>query len=82
MDGIAWAGSAMVAARTRLEIAAANLANVSSDGFARIAARGSLTPSGVAISRRPDAGARGTLRRTGRDFDLAIVGDGAFTVLN
>jgi flagellar basal body rod protein FlgG len=80
MDGIAWAGSAMVAARARLEIATQNLANVSTDGFARITAHGSLTAGGVAIARRPDALARGALRRTGRDFDLAIVGKGAFVV--
>lgn len=41
----------MVAARTRLEIATENLANVSSDGFGRIVARGSLTPKGAAIAR-------------------------------
>jgi len=41
----------MVAARTRLEIATENLANVSSDGFERIVARGSLTAHGVAIAR-------------------------------
>lgn len=80
MDGIAWAGSAMVAARTRLEIATENLANVSTDGFARIAARGSLTAEGVSVARRPDTAARGALRRTGRDLDLAIVGPGAFEV--
>jgi flagellar hook-basal body protein len=80
MDGIAWAGSAMVAARARLEIATQNLANVSTDGFERIAAQGSLTPEGVTIARRPDALTHGALRRTGRDFDLAIVGEGAFAV--
>jgi flagellar basal-body rod protein FlgF len=80
MDGIAWAGSAMVAARTRLEIATQNLANVSTDGFARIAARGRLTSAGVTVAGRPDARAHGALRRTGRDFDLAIVGPGAFLV--
>lgn len=69
----------MVAARTRLEIATQNLANVSTDGFERIDARGSLTPGGVAIERSRVA-ARGALRRTERDFDLAIVGDGAFRV--
>jgi flagellar basal body rod protein FlgG len=79
MDGIAWAASAMVAARQRLEIAAENLANVSTAGFRRIEARGSLTSLGVSIGRQPcdDAGA---LRRTGRDFDLAILGGGAFRV--
>lgn len=41
----------MVAARTRLEIATDNLANVSTEGFARIAARGKLTATGVSISR-------------------------------
>jgi flagellar basal-body rod protein FlgF len=79
MDGIAWAASAMVAARTRLEIATENLANVSSDAFRRILARGSLTPSGVRV-RGYAAPGRGALRRTGRTLDLAIVGDGAFTV--
>lgn len=79
MDGIAWAGSAMVAARTRLEIAAENLANVSSDGFRRVDARGFLTAAGVAIAKQPGHD-RGALRRTGRDLDLAIVGAGAFRV--
>jgi len=41
----------MVAARTRLEIATDNLANVSTDGFRRIAALGTLTPAGVSIAR-------------------------------
>lgn len=40
----------MVAARTRLEIATDNLANVSTEGFARITARGMLTAAGVSIS--------------------------------
>ncbi len=70
----------MVAARARLEIATHNLANGSTDGFTRIVARGSLTPAGVAIARGTDANARGALRKTGRDFDLAIVGNGAFVV--
>jgi len=49
MDGIAWAASAMVAARTRLEIATENLANVSTSGYRRIAARGFLSAVGAAI---------------------------------
>lgn len=69
----------MVGARTRLEIATENLANVSTDGFRRVAARGFLTARGVAIAREPDA-RPGELRRTGRDLDLAILGDGAFRV--
>jgi flagellar basal-body rod protein FlgF len=79
MDGISWAGSAMIAARTRLDIATENLANVSTTGFRRIDARGFLTPAGVAVDRVPGR-EQGALRRTGRDTDLAIVGDGAFWV--
>ena len=45
----------MVAARTRLEIATENLANASTDGFRRIAARGFLTKAGVAIARERDS---------------------------
>jgi flagellar basal body rod protein FlgG len=41
----------MVAARTRLEIATENLANVSTEGFRRVAARGFLTAFGVVIAR-------------------------------
>jgi len=51
MDGTQWAASAMIAARSRLDIATHNLANVSTGGFQRIVARGVLTPSGVKIER-------------------------------
>jgi flagellar basal body rod protein FlgG len=78
VDGIGWAGSAMIAARTRLEIATENLANVSTDAFARVEARGFLTARGVEIERTSHGG--GALRRTGRDLDFAIVGDGSFKV--
>lgn len=77
MDGIEWAASAMLAARERLEIAADNLANVSSDGFRGVLARGRLTSRGVEIERARML-ARGALRHTGRASDRAIVGDGAF----
>lgn len=79
MDGIAWAASAMVAARTRLEIAAENLANVSTGAFARVGARGRLSRLGVTV-RRVATHDRGALQSTGREYDLAIVGDGAFEV--
>jgi flagellar basal-body rod protein FlgF len=69
----------MVAARTRLDIATGNLANVSTDGFEKAVARGVLTADGVRIEReRPRE--HGSLQHTGRPFDLAIVGDGAFRV--
>jgi flagellar basal body rod protein FlgG len=79
MDGITWAGSAMVAARVRLDIATSNLANASTDGFSGYSARGFMTGEGVRIERESNQ-RHGGLRRTGRDFDLAIVGAGAFQV--
>jgi len=79
MDGITWAGSAMEAAQSRLDIATGNLANVSTGGFEPLVARGTLTKSGVAISAER-AERHGALRPTGRDLDWAIAGDGAFVV--
>jgi flagellar basal-body rod protein FlgF len=79
MDALDWAGSAMVAARTRLEIATQNLANATSDGFRKLTARGALTPFGVRVDAERSA-QRGAFRRTGRDYDLAIVGSGHFSV--
>jgi len=69
----------MTAARTRLDISASNLANVSTDGFRKALARGALTASGARILR-VDSQEHGSLRRTGRPHDLAIVGDGVFRV--
>ena len=71
----------MVAARTRLDIATGNLANVSSNGFREIVARGRLTAHGAEIVRATSR-EHGSLVRTGRSTDLAIVGDGAFHVRN
>ncbi|HEY2476814.1 MAG TPA: flagellar basal body rod C-terminal domain-containing protein [Candidatus Cybelea sp.] len=69
----------MVAARTRLEIATENLANVSTDGFRRVDARGFLSRLGVTIERASRGGS-GAVRATGRDLDFAIVGAGSFKV--
>jgi flagellar basal body rod protein FlgG len=69
----------MVAARTRLDIATENLANVSSDGFHAALARGRLTANGVEIARVATRD-HGAFRFTGRPYDFAIVGDGAFRV--
>ncbi len=69
----------MVAARRRLEIAADNLANVSSDGFRGRIARGTLTATGVVVAAVP-IDRQGALRHTGRDTDRAIIGDGVFLV--
>ncbi len=77
MDGIGWAAGAMSAARTRLDVAANNLANGSTDGFRKRTLRGTLTRFGISMQADVDA-TQGPLRRTGRAFDLAIVGAGAF----
>lgn len=79
MDGIGWAAGAMNAARTRLDVAAENLANGSTDGFRKTTLRGSLTAGGVRL-QRVSSDSQGPLRRTGRDLDLAIVGKGSFCV--
>lgn len=79
MDGIGWAAGAMNAARVRLDVAAENLANGSSDGFRKTDVRGFLTASGIVLQRSRSALA-GPLRHTGRPFDLAIAGSGTFRV--
>ncbi|HEV3155652.1 MAG TPA: flagellar basal body rod C-terminal domain-containing protein [Candidatus Baltobacteraceae bacterium] len=79
MDGIAWAAGAMAAAKTRLDVAAANLANGSTDGYRKSDLRGFLNASGISLQRLRDD-AQGPLRSTGRPFDLAIAGHGSFRV--
>jgi flagellar basal body rod protein FlgG len=79
MDALDWAASAMRAARAQLDVATQNLANVSSDGFRRLAAQVRLTAGGLVTS----TGAtheQGAVRNTGRPFDLALLGPGAFRV--
>jgi flagellar basal body rod protein FlgG len=79
MDGIHLMATAMHAAQTKLDVAAGNLANVSSEGFERTLARSSLGPGGLLTSTSRDA-SHGPLRHTGRAFDLAIAGAGSFAV--
>lgn len=79
MDGMDWMAGAMRAARTRLDVAAHNLANVSTDGFRRARAEATLGSRGIALTIRTDD-AQGALRHTGAAFDLAIVGPGTFDV--
>jgi flagellar basal body rod protein FlgF len=73
MDAIELMATAMRAAETRLDVSAANLANVSSDGFRRRVARASLGAHGLVTTSTLDAGP-GPLRHTGRALDLAAVG--------
>jgi flagellar basal body rod protein FlgG len=81
MDGIGWAAAAMDGARTRLEAAAVNLANASSDGFKGVRLRGRIVPDGLQFAHLRD-GAQGALRPTGRDLDVALAGRGWFAVRN
>ena len=71
--------SAMRAARAQLEIATQNLANASTDGFRKAVARIALTERGLAVSEG-SSHEQGAVRTTGRRFDLALLGDGAFRV--
>jgi flagellar basal body rod protein FlgG len=79
MDALDWMGSAMRAARAQLDVATQNLANVSSDGYRRAAALVTLTPGGLVSTSRPTR-EQGAVRTTGRPFDLALLGEGAFRV--
>ncbi len=73
MDGIELMASAMHAAKARLDVAAGNVANVSTDGFARRVVHASLTERGIVSSVAQDA-TQPPLRHTGRNFDLCAVG--------
>ncbi len=79
MDGMQWMASAMHAARSELETATQNLANVSSDGYRRATSHVALTARGV-VARAERTTEQGAIRTTGRTFDLAIVGPGDFHV--
>jgi flagellar basal-body rod protein FlgF len=79
MDGIALMATAMLAEKNRLDISAANLANVSTDGFRKHVARITLGAAGLTAAILSDA-EQGPLRRTGRAFDLSVIGNGAFFV--
>jgi len=71
--------SAMRAARSQLEIAAHNLANVSTDGFRRTRGATVVGRDGLTVLQRADR-EQGAVRHTGRRFDLALLGEGAFRV--
>ena len=69
----------MSAAQMRLDVAAGNLANGSTGGFRKSAVSGYATASGL-VMRRTSVDSEGSLRHTGRPFDLAIIGPGNFRV--
>ncbi len=71
--------TAMHAAKTRLDVSASNLANVSSDGFHKRVSRATLGDAGLVVSSAIDA-KQGPLRHTGRALDLATAGPGGYFV--
>lgn len=71
--------TAMHAMKSRLDVSAANLANVSADGFHRRVSHATLTRAGLVASSTVDA-RPGPLRHTGRALDLATAGPGGFYV--
>jgi flagellar basal body rod protein FlgG len=79
MDGLDWTASALRAARAQLDIATHNLANASTDGYRKSAAAVALTDRGLAVAARTTH-EQGAVRTTGRAFDIALLGDGAFRV--
>lgn len=79
MDGPQWMASAMRAARAQLDIATQNLANVSSDGFRKAVATVSLSERGLMVAAA-SSHEQGGVKQTGRAFDLALLGEGTFTV--
>ena len=79
MDGMEWMGSAMRAARGALDVATQNLANASSDGYRKAQAAITLSTRGLAVSTHATH-EQGAVRHTGRAFDLALLGEGAFRV--
>ncbi len=81
MDGMDWMASAMRAARAQLDVATHNLANASTDGFRHTAAAVALTARGLAVAERATH-EQGAVHRTGRTFDLALLGPGSFRVVD
>jgi flagellar basal-body rod protein FlgG len=79
MNGIHWMASAMLAAEAKLEVAADNLANASSDGFHKRVFHASAGARGLESSSTVSP-EKGQARYTGRTLDLALFGPGNFTV--
>jgi flagellar basal body rod protein FlgG len=63
----------MVAARRRLEIATENLANVSSNGYRPLTARGFLTAMGVTVVGEPASKSTGVSGENGVDAIAEMV---------
>lgn len=79
MDAIQLMATAMHAMKSRLDVSAANLANVSSDGFHKRVSRATLTDAGLVTSSEVDP-KPGALRHTGRALDLSTAGLGGYLV--
>ncbi|HPF12643.1 MAG TPA: flagellar basal-body rod protein FlgF [Planctomycetota bacterium] len=87
MNGLTRVANAMVSDEKRLEAITSNLANASTPGFKRRLAashgewvgRQGSQEIGLGISERNDF-SQGMLQRTGNDLDLALEGEGFFSV--
>lgn len=79
MDALDWTASAMRSARAQLDLATHNLANASSDGYRKAVAHVALTEHGLTVGSHATH-EQGAVRSTGRPFDLALLGEGAFRV--
>lgn len=79
MNAIDLMAGTMQAMRARLDVAASNLANVSSEGFRRSLSHARLVRGAIVVSRSVDD-RPGALHRTGRSLDLAVAGKGTFFV--
>jgi|SRR5579872_334516 len=74
-----WAAQTMTIAQQRLEIAADNLANLSTNGYRRREADVVRFAGNLRLASRTIE-TQGAIRPTGNPFDLALAGHGAFTV--
>ena len=79
MDGLDLMAGAMQLAQRRLDTAAHNLANASSEGFHRRVVRARLDRNGFHLAANDEAGG-GAAKFTGRPFDLAVAGHGNLVV--
>ena len=75
MDGLDWTASAMRAARTQLEIATHNLANVSAGGFRKAVAAIAMRDDGLHVSERI-ASEQGAVRATDASRASVTTADG------
>ena len=80
MDGIALMATAMRAAQARLDVSAANLANVSTDGFRKHVAMSAIPSMGASYRRRVAAPFHGRVGTNG--FALPAAPNSGFPLID